>query len=252
MSVMNETEKLPDGSILNRRFEDGRLDSITQVWEHPSGRHTIVRFDANNTKVEELHSIGVKMMLTMRFKGGAKISETYICNRRLVTRTTYEKMRATYPDMPPADSSLEDSNAELLTLAREERKAKKVALAAMKVDSARGRALDEFCKKMIHGECVEDAFSWIDRAPNTLGEMSRASSRQLVSKLRALGCPSLFACEVQSFDAKYQNTGHLVVELPVVPEQRIRVRAILGRIAERQGYDRDPDDGQRFQYAKLD
>jgi hypothetical protein len=114
MRVTFETEVLPDGSTIRRRFEEGRLDGVTQSWVHPSGRRTAVRFDGNNNKVAELHNVGSNIVVMMAFKAESKTSETYICNRRLATRKTYEEMRAAYPDMPPADTTMHDANAELV------------------------------------------------------------------------------------------------------------------------------------------
>ena len=249
---MFETEDLPDGSTLRRRFEDGRLVGSTRERIHPSGRRTTIRFDTVGAKVAESHSVGLDIILTMTFENGVKTSETYVCKRRLVGRKTYEKRRADYPDMPSADAGLQDLNAELLALERERRKAASLTSAMQKVDPERGRKLDDFCRKMMEGDGVEEALSWIDRAPNTLGEMSRAASRKLIAQLKDLGCPSLFVCKVSSVGGNCQNTSHLVIELPNAAEQRATVCAALARIAKRQGYDPYPDDGQRYQYAKLD
>ncbi|MFN7139057.1 MAG: hypothetical protein ACK4UN_06950, partial [Limisphaerales bacterium] len=54
-----------------------------------------------------------------------KVDETYFRNRRMVSRRSYEKARVAYPDMPPADDSLEDTGAELLRAVRQQQRRNK-------------------------------------------------------------------------------------------------------------------------------
>jgi hypothetical protein len=52
--------------------------------------------------------------------------------------------------------------------------------------------------------------------------------------------------------AAWRTTGHLVVELPREPAKRATVLKTIARIARKQGYEGDPDDGQNYAYVKLD
>ena len=58
--------------------------------------------------------------------------------------------------------------------------------------------------------------------------------------------------ETLAADEVYENTGHLVVELPDERKRRVAVFRLQAAEAKRQGYDPTPDDGQGLLYVKLD
>ena len=83
-------EQLPSGKLIFRHFGDGFL-------------------------VEEHHTYGVlEIGIKYDFDAGVKVAESYFAKRRTVSRRTYEKARVSYPDMPPADATVEDFGASLL------------------------------------------------------------------------------------------------------------------------------------------
>jgi len=81
----------------------------------PSGKAIMRRFATDGSLVEETQAYGIlEIGIQYSFEAGKKNAETYFLKRRMVSRRTYEKARASYADMPPADSTVEDFGADLL------------------------------------------------------------------------------------------------------------------------------------------
>ena len=89
----------------------------------PSGKVIIRQFDKKGVLVEESHSHGedLDICISFEFQNGRKTHETYFGKKRMVGRKTYEKACLNYPDMPPADSAIEDFGASLIRGAAQER-----------------------------------------------------------------------------------------------------------------------------------
>ena len=78
-------EKLPSGKVIRRRFSD------------------------DSSLIEETNSYGtLDIAISLWYEEGVKTSEIYYVKRRLASRRSYEKARGAYPDIPPADATLED------------------------------------------------------------------------------------------------------------------------------------------------
>jgi hypothetical protein len=108
-------DQLPSGKLIVRNFRDGSL-------------------------VEEHHSYGVlEIGIKYDFEAGEKAAESYFVKRRTVSRRTYVKARLAYPDMPPADSSVEDFGASLLRGARKQQRQYKAEAEKRLADSAESR-----------------------------------------------------------------------------------------------------------------
>jgi hypothetical protein len=89
----------------------------------PSGKLILRQFSENGSLVSEQHLYGaLDVGISLDFKDGAKIGETYFVKRRLVSRRSYEKARFGYSDMPAADSAIEDTGSALLKGAREQQR----------------------------------------------------------------------------------------------------------------------------------
>ena len=97
----------------------------------------------------------------------------------------------------------------------------------------------------------EDAAAWIESSQNTLGELSHAASRRIVANLRHSGCKQIHVCQIAYYDCDFGNTGHIVVELPDETDRRKAVLREIDRLAAKQGYAGDFDDGQRYAYMKA-
>jgi hypothetical protein len=219
----------------------------------PSGKVIMRHFDGEGALVEETHAYGIlAVAIKYEFRAGAKVDETYFAKRRMVSRRTYEKARTAYPDMPAADSTIQDGGAELLRAVAKERKERSAAAKHHFPDPAEAAKLDAFCAMLMQKGKRENAVGWIQTKGHTLGERSWSSSKRLVARLSALGCVSIHACEIDVYEDGLENTGHLVLELPREGDVRSKILKAADRLASEVGYSGDFDDGQRYVYVKLD
>jgi hypothetical protein len=199
-----------------------------------------------------MHSYGMlEIALVIEYAKGEKAGETYFVKKKMATRAKYEKARAAYEKMPAANSSGEDPNVEFLKAVSEERQEGRRRLKEHQPDLQMGERLNAFCRELIQKENSEDAALWIKNPKATLGELSRTASRALVDKLIEKGAIRIHACEIFR-ESGFENTGHLVVELPMKPEARSSILKIAGSWAMKLGFDPTPDDGQCMVYIKLD
>jgi hypothetical protein len=202
---------------------------------------------------QEQHSYGaLEIALTIEFQDGRKVGEFYFSKHRMCSRTTYEKRRVAYPDMPAADTAAFDAGAGVRHAVAAERRAKQKSAKDHVRDPRRAARLDAFCAELMRRGITRDAVAWILSPKHTLGELSHRASRELISRLVAQGCATITACQIDIDERGLGNTGHLVVELPQEPRKRVAVLKTLARLAGARGYDGDPDDGQRYVYVKLD
>jgi len=202
---------------------------------------------------QEQHSYGaLEIGLMIEFQDGRKVGEFYFSKRRMCSRTTYEKRRAAYADMPAADAAVFDAGAPVLHAVTAEQRAKQKSAKDHVRDPQRAARLDAFCAELMRRGVTRDAVAWILSPQHTLGELSHRASRGLISRLAAQGCSAIMACQIDLDERGLGNTGHLVVELPQEPRKRVTVLRTLARLARARGYDCDLDDGQRYVYVKLD
>jgi hypothetical protein len=218
----------------------------------PSGKQVIREFDDSGRLMSESHVYGIiDIGLKRTYPADGTIEELYLVKKRLVSRTRYEKVRVDYPDMPAPDCSLEDLSGELVKGAAREQRAWRTAAKQRQPDAAQARNVDDFCMAMMKkGRCV-DAAAWLTSESNNLGELTPAASTRLVSKLQKLGCPAIYACEVDEEEG-HGNTGHLVIEFPADAGKRSGVFKELAKLAAKQGFFGDVDDGQQYAYIMLD
>jgi hypothetical protein len=107
--------------------------------QHPSGK-LIFRHFVDGALIEEHHTYGVlEIGISYDFQAGVKVAESYFANRRTVGRRTYEKARVAYPDMPPADVTVEDFGASLLGLARKQQRQNRAEAEKRLAESAESR-----------------------------------------------------------------------------------------------------------------
>jgi hypothetical protein len=93
----------------------------------PSGKTIRRLFDSDGSLAEEMHCYGaIDISIGLKFHKGSKVEETYLVKSRLVGRRSYEKARANYSDMPPADISIEDWGKDLLRDLRAQQKQRKL------------------------------------------------------------------------------------------------------------------------------
>jgi hypothetical protein len=114
-----------------------------QLFKHeklPSGKAIVRRFNDDGSLIEETHSYGiVEIGIQYSLKDGIKTDEIYFAKRRMVSRRTYEKARAGYADMPPADNTIEDFGSLLLSGARKQQRQNKAEAERRLAKSAESR-----------------------------------------------------------------------------------------------------------------
>ncbi len=229
---------------------------MEHVFEHeqlPSGKTIIRHFGEDGSLVDETHGYGVlDIAIRCDFRAGAKVGETYFAKGRMVTRRTYDKARTAYTDMPVADGTLQDSGAELLRAVARERRERSVAAKKHRPGPAAAQNSDAFCSRVMENGRRENLVPWIQTKNHTLGERNWSSSKRLVERLSALGCVNIYACEIDVYEDGFENTGHLVVELPTETAARTKILKAIGRLASETGYSGAFDEGQRYAYVKLD
>lgn len=219
----------------------------------PSGKRIDRHYGPDGSLMEETHSYGaVDIAITHRFKAGKKYDEDYFVKRRMVSRRTYEKTRLAYADMPAADVAIEDSCAALLRGVAKERRQRTNEAKKHQPNPEEARRHDEFCSKLLNDGKRCNAVQWIALKNHTVGERDWGSSKKLVERLSGLGCVHIHACKVDVYEDGFENTGHLVIELPADSSTRGKILKAINRLASETGYNGPLDDGQRYAYVKLD
>lgn len=240
---------LDDGTEVIRRFDDSVFVSEVRVLKLPSGKTVMTQHDEGGRLKSESHSYGImRIALTRDHDQNGTVTEMLFVNRKLVSRARYEKERAGFADMPPAEASGGDVGAELLAGVRAEHRSRRKVRAVP--DSLRGQRLDEFCTALMsEGECVEVLAGALD-LPIRLGEKSERSSKSFLATLRRQAAEAVWACGI-SRGAEGNDCNDLVVELPTDPAKRKALMRTAARVAHEQGFDAYADDGQRFVYLKM-
>lgn len=106
----------------------------------PSGKTIIRQFGKDGSLCRESHNYGaIDIGISYTFQKGVKIEETYFSKSRLVSRKSYEKARANYPDMPPSDNSIEDWGKDLLRDLRAQQKQRKLETEGRVAESEESR-----------------------------------------------------------------------------------------------------------------
>lgn len=218
----------------------------------PSGKSIVRLFDDDDSLVMEQHAYGtLDIGINFRFKAGVKVGETYFAKRRMVSRRTYEKSRASYSDMPAADVHLRDTGAELLSALARERRQRSVKAKSHRPSHDEARKNDVFCSTVMDEGRRADAVQWIQTKGHSLGVRNWSASKRLVDRLAKAGCLNIYACEIDD-NGDHENTGHLVIELPTEAPARRKVLKMIDRLAAETGHEGPLDDGQRYAYVKLD
>lgn len=108
----------------------------------PSGKTIIRQFDKDGSLCRESHNYGaIDIGISYTFQKRVKIEETYFSKSRLVSRKSYEKARANFPDMPPSDNSIEDWGKDLLRDLRARQKQRKLETERRLAESEESRFL---------------------------------------------------------------------------------------------------------------
>ena len=219
----------------------------------PSGKQIIRKFDADGRMISESHAYGlIDISIQSHFSAGVKVSETYIVNKRLVSRKRYDQVREAYADMPPSDPNIEDVGAQLIKGMRDERREWGKAARSHVPDRAAAAKTDAFCQSMLEKGKTANALTWIKSKKHTLGELSHSRSRKIIERLAELGAKRVLVCDVDQYDNGEENTGQLVVDLPKDSVKRKSLFREVDRLAAKQGFRGEFDNGQQYVYVGLD
>ena len=248
-----ETEDHPGGERVVRHYQDGALVSEAHFETLTTGKNIHREFDRHNHLKRESHFYGsLDIAVNSDFSNGTKTGERYFVKRKLASRRSYERARLKYKDMPMADASFKDFGAHLLSLLAAERKAATAARKSHIPNRENAEKINKFCRQLIANGLHADAPIWIKNPKHTLGEMDHKASNKLVQKLTRAGASRIFVCEIANYGEEGQNSGHLVVELSKTRTLRPKLLEYIARLAQEEGFDGDPDDGQDYAYVKLD
>ena len=222
-------------------------------WKTRSVGYTVDRqLGPGGDLLSETHCYGIlEIGLVTKFFGGNKTGEMYFLRGKPTTRLKYEAARTKFPEMPPADGSLEDPLVELRRVQAEERRHSTKRSGKHKADPEVARKHDTICAGILTEEDCEDVAFWMKKSISTLGEMTRRASRELVRKLMGNGAVRIIACKIDRAVDR-ENSGELVVVLPQEPRLRKSIFKIAANWAIKSGFEPTPDDGQTMVYIKLD
>ncbi|MES2036385.1 MAG: hypothetical protein V4495_00985 [Pseudomonadota bacterium] len=251
MQVRHEHREV-NGVHISERYENDILTDIQHMEKLPSGKCIRKEFDRHGKQWSERHWYGIMdIMIDIEFTCSQPIV-SYMVKKKMASKKKYEFARVAYPDMPAADQNTEDFDAAFRRTLKEGEDHTATESKVQLHDVAAGLAHDEWCGNLIAERGGEDAFAWFENPKATLGLMNRAKSRRMLTTLQNAQCGSVFACDIERIDSPYENTGHLVIELPQASDMRKKVFKLAGRILQEQGYEASPDNDQKCLYLKLD
>lgn len=113
---------------------------------------------------------------------------------------------------------------------------------------------DEFCLNLINNTNSAEVLPWLrdGNKPRSLGVIgSTKESIEFVEEAFEAGAVQVFAVEIDDED-DFENTGKLCIELPDNLLLRTKILDWTGKIAAEQGYEQEPDVGQRYVFVMLD
>jgi len=114
------------------------------------------------------------------------------------------------------------------------------------------RNSDEFCKRLLTKGKPQELKDWLRIKTHTLGELpSHEQSVQLAGEIYAAGAVHAFGVEIDKYP-EGENTGKLVIELPVDPGSRTKILDWAAKIAHEQGFDAESEVGQKYVFVMLD
>lgn len=187
---------------------------------------------------------------------GTLLMEKFMHQFKLMSKRQYHKLCDKDPEMPRFDDANEYSfiTAEDLKLERQVQRKKTQAI--LKQDNTESRKKsEEFCQKRLAEGNPREVVAWLSGQPkrqNTLGELAtNQESLKLARKLYSIGAVEVLAIEI-GIGEQGENSGKLVIILPIEPENRKAIFRWSSKSAREQGFDPDVDIGQKYIFVMLD
>ena len=220
----------------------------------PSGKQVVREYRADGSLSREIEShadaagkrTGISRIAHIR--RGHAIGESYIVGARLAPRELYERARVNYPDMPAADTSIEDVGTERL----EDTYRRTRWRGGMQPPAEVAREMDRVANEVMNRGRHEDAVAWTRAGEHTFADLNAATTRFLVDELVELGAVAVYACRLHTFADGFENSDHLVIELPTAPQPRANVIHLINIITTAPLFGPHPDFGQRYAYVRFE
>lgn len=186
--------------------------------------------------------------MTVYDENGRIIYRHYAIDARKVSPAKYRAACENRPELPRYPETDEDDHK--ASTRPKPRARRSPANSGPRDDAA-------FIKELLSGASAE-ALGWLRGAPEdayrSLGELPYDESMQLVERLYALGATKVHAVKIeQTPGTDDESTNHLLIELPPPDntEARARLFEYENQYAESEGFEGEPDRGQKFLYLKL-
>ena len=115
---------------------------------------------------------------------------------------------------------------------------------------------DAFVSELLASKDIQEALSWLTESnvpERSLGEaQEREASIALVKSLYQLGAKNVWVFDIDGDLDEEQNSGRLIVELSEDRNERHKLLLKCAEIGAAQGFDAEPDTGQRYPLLMLD
>jgi antitoxin component YwqK of YwqJK toxin-antitoxin module len=247
----------PNGALaLEIPMSHGLIDGIVSQWtdarvllgtsQITRGTGVYRRWHPNGVLACETPMVDGRTTGRERFfwDDGTLIEESFYIENNKVSKKRYREACETDATLP----RYEEESTPRPTKATKRRVPK-----ALRLSPAQ---LDEVPLNLLQGQSVREALSWLSETKQpsrTLGEaMSPDDSLSFIKELYTLGAVAVHAVEIDGTAEKVQNTGRLVIELPVQAARRRKLFKFCGQVARDLGFDPDADTGQRYLLLMLD
>jgi len=151
-----------------------------------------------------------------------------------------DAIRAQYPGLS-TEMAAALALAEKLDAMRKRKRAKE-----KHPDAAVAARNDAHCLETMAEGTTAEGRSWVEQARTTLGVMDHAASVDLIATLYRTGAVLVHVCKIADDGADGQTSNHVIVEFPADPDARKRLLALQDQLAQKEGLEGDPEDGQRY------
>jgi len=186
---------------------------------------------------------------TYSIDDGAIMGDTFWIENEEVSKKNYIEACKTDPNLP--------------RYAKECDKPKKTKRSDTLINTVEGSVnskcrIDEedFVSELLASKDIQEALSWLTESnvpERSLGEaQEREVSIALVKSLYKLGAKNVWVFDIDGDLDEEQNSGRLIVELSEDRNERHKLLVKCAEIGAAQGFDAEPDTGQRYTLLMLD
>lgn len=236
-----------------RNFKDGIPDGISRYWDE-SGNLLFENNIINGTGVERSwepvnrtwsEENWINGMCTGRvrvcWEDGSVVKDEYWIKNRKVSKKKYIEMCEFDPSLPRYDDIFGN---------------KKTTKKSTDDNKSSLLPNNDFYDKLFSEHQMVDALKWVtepDVPERTIGQCSRPEdSIELVKDLYVLGAVNVWTFDIDGGSNEEQNSGKLVIELPVDSQKRQQILEKCGELGKELGFDPEADTDQKYTLVILD